>query len=133
MDITVTPSLDTNMQATDPLEQSFDLVERADKAEADIAALRSDVDEVKARLDKVSRAASRPSLSGGEPKSTEVKGFVDGYLRRGRETEVKSISGTAPADGGYAVPKAIDAIIASTLVETSPIRALAQVVQTGLG
>ena len=113
------------------MEQSFDIVARQDQAESDIAGLRSDVDEVKARLDKVSRAASRPAIGGTQAKSEEVKGFVDGYLRRGRETEVKSINGSSPSDGGFAVPQAIDAIIARELAEISPIRSLAQVVQTG--
>lgn len=113
------------------MEQSFDIVARQDQAESDIAGLRTDVDEVKARLDKVSRAASRPAIGGAPAKSEEVKGFVDGYLRRGRETEVKSINGTTPSDGGFAVPQAIDAIIARELAEISPIRSLAQVVQTG--
>lgn len=115
----------------DAMEQSFDIVARQDQAEADIATLRTDVDEVKARLDKVSRAASRPAIGGAPAKSEEVKGFVDGYLRRGRETELKSINAANPADGGFAVPKAIDAIIARELTEISPIRAIAQVVQTG--
>ncbi|MXP15033.1 phage major capsid protein [Altererythrobacter confluentis] len=120
--------------AADQLNASFDIVARQDKAEADISVLRSDVDEVKNRLDKVGRAAVRPALSGGDlaaSDAAEVKGFVDGYLRRGRETEIKSISGVVPADGGYAVPRSIDAMIARELVEISPIRSIAQVVQTG--
>lgn len=120
----------TEDTATDQLEASFDIVARQDKSEAEIAVLRSDVDEVKTRLDKVSRAASRPALSGASA-SPEVKGFVDGYLRRGRETEIKSISGQTPSDGGYAVPREIDAMIARELTAISPIRAIAQVVQTG--
>ena len=116
---------------TQDMTASFDLVERQDKAEQDIAVLRSDVDEVKARLDKVGRAASRPPMGGASEASVEVKGFVDGYLRRGSETEIKSISGVTPQDGGYAVPQEIDAMIASELVEISPIRQLAQVVQVG--
>ena len=128
MDITI-PSPKTD--PADTMEQSFDIVARQDQAEADIAGLRTDVDEVKARLDKVSRAASRPAMGGGSNASEEVKGFVDGYLRRGRETEVKSINGATPADGGFAVPREIDAMIARELVEISPIRAIAQVVQTG--
>ncbi len=36
-----------------------------------------------------------------------------------------------PGDGGYAVPREIDALIARQLTEISPIRAIAQVVQTG--
>jgi len=116
---------------SDPLEASFDLVARQDRAESAIATLRSDVDEVKARVDKIGRAAARPALAGAEPASPEVKGFVDGYLRRGREAEVKSLSGAVPSDGGYAVPRQIDAAIARELTEISPIRAIAQVVQTG--
>jgi HK97 family phage major capsid protein len=118
--------------STDPLDASFDIIARQDKAEADIAALRGDVDEVKSRLDKVARAASRPAIGGAQASDgPEVKGFVDGYLRRGREVELKSISGVNPADGGYAVPRRIDAMIATQLLDTSPIRAIAQVVQTG--
>lgn len=127
MDITVTPA---TTAPADALEESFDIVARQDQTEADVKALRTDVDEVKARLDKVSRAASRPAI-GGETGPAEVKGFVDGYLRRGRETEIKSINSVSPSDGGYAVPQQIDAIIARELKEISPIRSLAQVVQTG--
>jgi len=115
---------------TEALAASFDLVTRQDEAEKAIVSLRSDVDEVKARLDRVSRATARPTLDGVRT-DTEVKGFVDGYLRKGRETEVKSISGAAPQDGGYAVPREIDAMIASQVREISPIRNLAQVVQVG--
>lgn len=115
---------------TEALAASFDIVSRQDDAEKAIKVLRSDVNEVKARLDRVSRAAARPVLDGLRD-SLEVKGFVDGYLRQGREAEVKSVVGTINADGGFAVPREIDAMIASTLKEISPIRALAQVVQVG--
>ncbi|KPF63008.1 phage major capsid protein [Porphyrobacter sp. AAP60] len=122
----------TAIAPTDPIDASFDIVARQDQADAAIAGLRSDVDEVKSRLDKVARAAARPVIGTTPGTDTaEVKGFVDGYLRRGRETELKSISGAAPGDGGYAVPRQIDAMIASTLADISPIRAIAQVVQTG--
>ncbi|MFB0612964.1 phage major capsid protein [Aurantiacibacter poecillastricola] len=119
--------------SSDALNDSFDIVARQDKAEAQIATLRSDVDEVKARIDKIGRAAVRPAIGNGttEEASAEMKGFVDGYLRRGRETEVKSISGANPSDGGYAVPREIDALIANELKEISPIRQIAQVVQVG--
>jgi HK97 family phage major capsid protein len=132
MDITVTPTpSETVPHASDPLAASFDIVARQDRADEAIGALRKDVEEVKARLDKVARAASRPTMGTSESNSAQVKGFVDGYLRRGRESEIKSLNTIEPADGGYAVPRAIDAMIARALVEISPIRALAQVVQTG--
>ncbi|MFA7604174.1 MAG: phage major capsid protein [Novosphingobium sp.] len=117
--------------AEDALDASFDLVARQDAADAAIGTLRSDIDDVKTRLDRVARAAARPVLAGAASASPEVKGFVDGYLRQGREAELKSLSGAAPADGGYAVPREIDAAIAVRLKTLSPIRAIAQVVQTG--
>jgi len=92
---------------TEVLAASFDIVARQDEAEKAITVLRSDVDEVKARLDRVSRAASRPALNGIASPAPEMKGFVDGYLRRGREAEVKSISGVVPGDGGYAVSRVV--------------------------
>ncbi len=123
--------MDTTTPTTDPAEASFDILARQDRTEADVAALRSDVDEVKARVERIGRAAARPALSATDETAPEVKGFVDGYLRRGSTAEFKSISGTVPADGGYAVPRQIDAMIARELTEISPIRAIAQVVQTG--
>lgn len=126
-----TPLADPAISAKDPLAESFEIVARQDKAEADIAALRTEVDEVKGRLDKVARAAYRPAMSGDAFSSAEVKGFVDGYLRRGRETEIKSLNLSSPTEGGYAVPKTIDAVIDRVLNEASPIRSIAQVVQTG--
>jgi len=116
----------------DAAEASFDIVARQDACEADLAALKSDVVEVKARVDRIAVAAQRPALSGGAP-APEVKGLVKGYLPpgRGSTVELKSLTGAVPADGGYAVPREIDALIAAQLVEISPIRAIAQVVQTG--
>lgn len=116
--------------AADPAEASFDIVTRQDRTEAEVATLRTEVDEVKARVDRIARAAQRPAI-GGAGDNPEVKGFIDGYLRRGSTAEIKSISGAVPADGGYAVPREIDAMIARELTAISPIRAIAQVVQTG--
>ncbi len=116
----------------DALTASFDIVGRQEAQDAALATLRSDVDEVKSRLEKVSRAAARPMLEGaGLVTGPEVKGFIDGYLRYGRETELKSLSGAVAADGGYAVPQQIDEMIARRMVEISPIRAVANVVRTG--
>lgn len=120
-----------NTVPVEALDASFNLVARQDAAEEALGALRTDVEEVKSRLDRVSRAASRPVLDGSIPISAEVKSFVNGYLRNGRETELKSVTGVNLADGGYAVPREIDALISSRLKNISPIRAIAQVVQTG--
>ncbi|MBY6127177.1 phage major capsid protein [Qipengyuania aquimaris] len=126
--------MDTPTTTPDQAEASFDIVARQDKTEADVASLRSDVDEVKTRVDKIAQAATRaarPAIGGTEDAAPEVKSFVDGYLRRGATAEFKSISGAVASDGGYAVPRQIDAMIARELQEISPIRAISQVVQTG--
>ena len=129
---TITSNISAIDTAPGEVEQSFDIAVRQDKTEADVAALRSDVDEVKARVDRISRAAARPAIAAPADSATpEVKGFVDGYLRRGSTAQFKSLNTQVPADGGYAVPRQIDAMIARELHEISPIRAIAQVVQTG--
>jgi HK97 family phage major capsid protein len=127
-----TNTLDTASQiAGDAMVESFDLASRLDATEADVVTLRSDVDEVKARLDKVGRAAIRPALDGGaQSASPEAKSFMN-YLRNGTPPEQKSLSGSVNADGGFAVPKDIDERISSALVRISPIRAISQVVQVG--
>ena len=117
--------------ATDPLDASFGLVARQDATDEAVTSLRSDVDEVKSRLERVSRAATRPLIGGASALSPEVKGFVDGYLRKGLDAELKSVSGAVLGDGGYAVPREIDAVISATLLKLSPIRGIAQIVQVG--
>lgn len=116
----------------DTLTGSFDIVERQEAHDAALASLRSDIEEVKGRLEKAGRVTLRPMLQGGaDMVGPEMKGFVDGYLRSGRETELKSLSSVVAADGGYAVPQEIDTMIARRMVEISPIRAVANVVRTG--
>ncbi len=73
----------------------------------------------------------RPHLSGARMADPAKAAFVDGYLRRGSEVELKSFTGVVAADGGYAVPREIDAIIDATLKSISPIRAIANVVSVG--
>lgn len=76
-------------------------------------------------------AITRPVLSGGTVADPARSAFVDGYLRRGSEVELKSFSGVVAADGGFAVPREIDAVIDATLKGISPIRAIANVVRVG--
>lgn len=76
-------------------------------------------------------AAKRPRLFGSSGSSAARGAFVDGYLRKGTEVELKSISSASLGDGGYAIPQEIDAIIDATLKAASPIRSIANVVQVG--
>lgn len=76
----------------------------------------------------------RPALAGARDAGSDGRrGFVDGYLRKGEQAgvEMKSFSGASGAEGGYAVPREIDAAIDATLKAISPIRAIANVVTVG--
>ena len=73
-------------------------------------------------------AIERPVLSGSD---TSRSAFVDGYVRRGSTLELKNVSGVTQADGGYAIPREIDALVDATLKSISPIRSIANVVQVG--
>ena len=118
---------DMNAEA---LGASFDVIARQDAADQLLGALRSDVEEVKSRIDKVVRHTGRPILGGASVGDIETKGFVDGYLRRGRETELKSLNDGSNPTGGFLVPTELDARIAERLLRVSPIRKIAQIVQT---
>jgi HK97 family phage major capsid protein len=75
-------------------------------------------------------AIDRPALAGARPDSAR-SAFVDGYLRRGSELELKSFEGTTALDGGLVVPRELDATIDATLKAISPIRQVASVVRVG--
>ncbi|NNM76655.1 phage major capsid protein [Sphingomonas sp. ID1715] len=78
----------------------------------------------------VAPAVERPVLSGARVSGSR-SAFVDGYLRTGSEIELKSFTGAVAGDGGYAVPREIDAMIDRTLTAISPIRSIANVVRVG--
>ncbi|RJF91530.1 phage major capsid protein [Sphingomonas cavernae] len=115
---------------TDALEASFDAV----MAQAAIEELREEVGALGAKVDGAVIAAARPALEGAKAEREPARrAFVDGYLRKGIEggVELKSFVGTTGADGGYAVPHEIDAVIDATLKSISPIRSIANVVKVG--
>lgn len=107
--------------------------EAADAGE--VAALREEVAGLKARVEAGALRAGRAPLDGikaaggGAARSA----FVERYLRRGLDAgvEMKSVTGTTGADGGFAVPREIDEAIEALLKTISPIRAIASVVATG--
>ena len=120
----------------DELEASFDALPQAarDELAAEIGGLRAEVDGLKGQLDRVLVAGNRPALSGAAvEQGGQAAKFVDQYLRKGIESgvELKAVSGITPGDGGYAVPREIDAAIDATLKSISPIRAIANVVRVG--
>lgn len=105
----------------DVLEESFDILE----AEEDgVAALKGELETLKAKIAAGVIAPQRPALDG--VKSAAANMFTEQYLRRGIDSglEVKAIGSSTDAIGGYAVPREIDAGIDSTLNAISPIRAI---------
>ncbi|WP_312490957.1 phage major capsid protein [Sphingomonas sp.] len=70
----------------------------------------------------------RPVLDGAR---TTTNGAFDGYVRSGTTVELKAFTGTTGDSGGFAVPREIDAAIASVLKSISPIRSIANVVTVG--
>ncbi|HEX8573352.1 MAG TPA: phage major capsid protein [Allosphingosinicella sp.] len=112
---------------SDPLEESFEALERGDE---EIAGLRDEMAQLKARIDAQAVASGRPALSGARAQASP---FVDSYLRKGVETgvELKALSSVTEAAGGYAVPEEIDSEIGRLLTAISPIRAIANVVRVG--
>jgi HK97 family phage major capsid protein len=89
-------------------------------------------DPLEAAFDEaVAAPVVRPQLAAGDAAKPARSAFVEGYLRQGRDVELKSFAGNVPADGGFAVPKEIDEEIDRTLKSISPIRAVANVVRVG--
>jgi HK97 family phage major capsid protein len=80
---------------------------------------------------EIPAAIERPVLWGSTSISAAKTAFVDGYLRKGNASELKSFNAVTATDGGYALPREIDAVIDTTLKAISPIRAIANVVQIG--
>lgn len=145
------------MLKTDEHDERIGALEGAvDGVKADIDTLSSETASLKSGMARIASAAARPALAApaagslaaansamasamggamggvkGGVSSPALRAFVDGYLRHGRESEVKSLSGASGPDGGFAVPQEIDAVIARTLNDISPIRRIANVVQTG--
>ncbi len=82
-------------------------------------------------LPPLDNVIERPVLSGSTRASDARGAFVDGYLRRGLEGEIKSFNAVTSAEGGFALPREIDQVIDTTLKAISPIRAVANVVRVG--
>jgi HK97 family phage major capsid protein len=79
----------------------------------------------------VPRVIERPMISGASPDAAAKAAFVDGYLRCGSDGGLKSFNAVTGGDGGFALPREIDAVIDATLKSISPIRSIANLVRVG--
>ncbi|WP_127113051.1 phage major capsid protein [Shimia sediminis] len=95
---------------------------------------KSDTTKLVERLDKLEAKGNRPG--GGETKgepSAERKAFVS-YLRLGNNApaeELKELTVSSDPQGGYLAPAEMSSEFIRDLVETSPVRSVASVRQTG--
>jgi HK97 family phage major capsid protein len=111
-----------------------DLEAKLAKVTADLDTVRADHKKAMEDFDAKSR---RPAIGAdGKPVDEvqeEHKKAFRGYLTKGtdfdRSLEAKALSISSGADGGYAVPKVIDAMIDALAVNISPIRSIATVQQ----
>lgn len=100
-------------------------------------ALQAQIDGLKVRIDAqsavIARGANRVALDGVKSVHPAHTAFIERYLRRGIDAgvELKSVTGVTGAEGGFAIPRELDALIDMTLAAISPIRAIANVVRTG--
>lgn len=106
------------------------------EVKADPVATPEEVKALKARIDKLEAKANRPLAANnnhpnGANDNSEKKAFVS-YLRRGIERispdEVKALTVSTDANGGYLAPEEFGSELIKLLNEYSPIRSYARVV-----
>ncbi|WP_237143329.1 phage major capsid protein [Phyllobacterium zundukense] len=128
-DGTATPNNESNLNMENEMK-----VETEDKA-APVIDLKA-FDAMKARLDKLEAKSNRPKADNNnhptaENDNSERKAFVS-YLRRGIERaspeEVKALTVSTDANGGYLAPEEFGSELIKLLNEYSPIRSYARVI-----
>lgn len=86
----------------------------------------SELDELKAELEKELLAVKRPGATGSKAVSEHKAAFMQ-FVRKGKddglgELQAKALQTTVEADGGYAVPEELDRAILELLRDVSPMR-----------
>lgn len=116
--------------------------EKSAKTEADRKAEMekafADIESAKQAIEQLQAKSNRPGFGQNQGEDAAVgehKEAFNGYMRKGveydkgLESKALAISTNTGADGGYAVPKVIDDLIESIVVNISPIRQIANVRQ----
>lgn len=105
----------------------------------EVDAINDSITKLSEELKALEAKANRPGA--GEVEREEVaehKAAFGKWLRKGQdagleELEAKALNVTTSADGGYAVPEELDRTILDLSRNSSPIRALANVIQVSTG
>ncbi len=143
-----TPALETKSVETDTIAdmmRAFEefkstndqrLAEIAAKQSADVLSVEK-LARIESRMDDLALKSARPAIGGAAPRSgadLAHKSAFDTYVRKGDATnlqtlEAKALSVGSDPDGGYLVPPELEARINRSLVNISPIRAIAGIRQ----
>lgn len=130
-----------NDSKLEKLEKGLAYSDEHAKTVASFTALSESQTAIKTMIEDLQAKSKRPGFGGNasdaEADQAEHKKLFRGYMAKGNdaglsvaEQKALAISTNAGADGGYAVPKVIDSMIESLVVNISPIRQIANVVQT---
>lgn len=135
----------TNDEKIAKLEKGLAVSDETAKATAALTSVMSTQNELKAAFERMEAKANRPGFGEREGKGAnadeaEHKEAFRKYMAKGVDQGLSAIeqkslanSTNSGADGGYAVPKVIDSMMEALVVNISPIRQLANVVQTSTG
>ena len=122
-DDTATPTQERQMENEDPK------IPVANAPEIDTKAF----DEIKARLDKLEAKGNRLGVTATDPEGNSERKAFEAFLRRGVERispeEIKALTVSNDANGGYLAPEEFGKELIKLLTEYSPIRSYARVVQ----
>ena len=138
-----TPILETKSTDPDVNDLARAFAEFKTTNEEKLTQLRADVvttdklARIERTLDELALKNARPSIGGAAPLSSAGlahKSAFDSYVRQGNDTQIralesKSLSVSSDPDGGYLVPPELEARINRSLVNISPMRAIAGIRQ----
>lgn len=102
-----------------------DLIEKLEKADAHITRLETEVKQMQAAMNR--QGQSDVTKNEVEQKAMAHKQAFEKFVRKGNDTELKSLSVGTDADGGYLVPEEMSSEIVKAVYESSPLRQLASV------
>lgn len=116
-----------------------ELKESMEKAFKDMAEQKSLIEKLEAKFNRpVIGNDGKPIDQAAEAHRVAFKGFItrgtqydEGSMFYKTGLSLKSLSSSSGPDGGFAVPKVIDTVIDQTLIDISPMRAIAKVQQVG--
>ena len=114
------------MENTNPAQEVNAQTPANDAPQVDLKAFEV----IKSRLDKLEAKANRPgapAIATGKI-NDEKKAFVN-FIRSGDASELKALAVSTPSTGGILAPDSTSAAILEKVVEMSPVRQLATVIQ----